>query len=200
MIKLGDLSVESSRRLHRRLRSPWRIQKQPRLKSWEVTSSGVDADPLPFPLPSLPHLPLFLHPTFHPFPSLHLLNTARTLRKICGTLPAKKTTVSCSSWRGPNTLGPHDLQSFKGTRLSARPPQSCSPRTLLQQLYWLPIKHRIDFKIANITFRTLHSSQPPSYVHSCRPVIPVVPSDSPTLIILISAHHLTLAVLAGQSL
>ena len=42
----------------------------------------------------------------------------------------------------------------------ANPPQSCSPCTLLQQLHWLPIRHRIDFKIANVTFRTLHSSQP----------------------------------------
>ena len=54
--------------------------------------------------------------------------------------------------------------------------QSCSPRTvrtrtvLLQQLHWLPIKHRIDFKIANITFRTLHCSQPAylrSSLHAC---------------------------------
>ena len=42
---------------------------------------------------------------------------------------------------------------------------SCSPRTLLQQLHWLPVKHRIDFKIANITFRTLHCSQP-AYLRS----------------------------------
>ena len=49
-------------------------------------------------------------------------------------------------------------------------PQSCSPRTLLQQLHWFPIKHRIDFKIANITFRTLHFSQPAylrSSLHAC---------------------------------
>ena len=48
--------------------------------------------------------------------------------------------------------------------------QSCSPRTLLQQLHWLPIKHCIDFKIANITFRTLHCSQPAyllSSLHAC---------------------------------
>ena len=47
---------------------------------------------------------------------------------------------------------------------------SCSPRTLLQQLHWLPIKHRIDFKIVNITFRTLHFSQPDyirSSLHAC---------------------------------
>jgi len=49
-------------------------------------------------------------------------------------------------------------------------PQSCSPRTLLQQLHWLPIKHRIDFKIANVTFRTLQCSQPAylrSSLHAC---------------------------------
>ena len=33
------------------------------------------------------------------------------------------------------------------TRVVTRPPQSCSPRTLFQQLHWLPIKHRIDFNI-----------------------------------------------------
>jgi len=44
---------------------------------------------------------------------------------------------------------------------------TCSPRSsqfssnnLLQHLHWLPIKHRINFKIANITFCTLQSSQP----------------------------------------
>ena len=49
-------------------------------------------------------------------------------------------------------------------------PQSCSPRTLLQQLHWLPIKHCIDFKIANVTFRTLHCSQLAylrSSLHAC---------------------------------
>ena len=49
-------------------------------------------------------------------------------------------------------------------------PQSCSARTLLQQLHWLPTEHRIDFKIANITFCTLHCSQPAyirSSLHAC---------------------------------
>ena len=37
--------------------------------------------------------------------------------------------------------------------------QSCSSRTLIQQLNWLAVKYRIDFRIAKVTFRTLHSSQ-----------------------------------------
>ena len=36
---------------------------------------------------------------------------------------------------------------------------------LFQQLHWLPNKYHINFKISNITFRTLHSSQP-AYLHS----------------------------------
>jgi len=83
-------------------------------------------------------------------------------------------------------------------------PQSCSPRTLFQQLHWLPIKHRIDFKIANITFRTLHSlTNRLTYVHPCMPVIPLILSDSLTLIsclLRLSAHHLALASLASQPL
>ena len=34
-----------------------------------------------------------------------------------------------------------------------------SSHTLLQQLHWLCIKYRVNFKIANITFRTLNSFQ-----------------------------------------
>ena len=52
------------------------------------------------------------------------------------------------------------------TRVVTHSLQSCSPRTLLQQRHWLQIKHRIDFKIANITSRTLHFSQP-AYQRAC---------------------------------
>ena len=84
-----------------------------------------------------------------------------------------------------------------------RSPQSCSPRTLVQQLHWLPIKHRIDFKIANIRRPTLHSSKPAWFFQPWLPVIPLVPSDSPTLIsslLRLSAHHLALAASALQPL
>ena len=47
-------------------------------------------------------------------------------------------------------------------------PKSKKHRTSSPVLF--PIKHRIDFKIANITFRTLHCSQPAylcSSLHAC---------------------------------
>ena len=59
-------------------------------------------------------------------------------------------------------------------RVVTRSPQSCSSRTVLQQLHWLPIKHRIDLKTANNTLHrpTVYSSQPTylrSSVHACLP-------------------------------
>ena len=37
---------------------------------------------------------------------------------------------------------------------------SVSLQTLLQQLRWLPIEYRVNFKTDNITFRPIHSFQP----------------------------------------
>ena len=62
-------------------------------------------------------------------------------------------------------------------------PQSCSPRTLLQQLHWLPIKHHIDLKIANITFR-VNFSQPAylrSSLHACHSTRSLRPSNTKLL-------------------
>jgi len=83
-------------------------------------------------------------------------------------------------------------------------PQSYSPCTLLQQLHWLPIKHRIDFKMAkhHFPYFSLFLNRL-AYVHPCMPVIPLVSSSSPTLIsslLRLSAHHLALAALASQPL
>ena len=50
---------------------------------------------------------------------------------------------------------------------------SCSP--LLRQLHWLPVCHRIDYKVALITFKTLTTTQP-SYLSSL--LIPYTPSRS----------------------
>ena len=79
-----------------------------------------------------------------------------------------------------------------------RSPQSCSSCTLLHHLYWLPVKHHIDFIIANITYRTLYFFQLAYLRSSLHAFIPLVPSDSPTLIS--SLIHLALAALASQPL
>ena len=80
--------------------------------------------------------------------------------------------VECSwflAWRLPYISKLQKAQNLL-TRVVTCSPKSCTPRTLLQQLHWLPIKHHIEFKIENITFRTLHCSQPAylrSSLHAC---------------------------------
>ena len=83
----------------------------------EGTSRGVDVNsllslPRPFPSPVIAQL------MFHPFPSLLFFPSARKfIKEVCSLmLPtlAREKKASCKSWRGPNTLGPHYLQSWTG--------------------------------------------------------------------------------------
>jgi len=65
-----------------------------------------------------------------------------------------------------------DLQKAQSllARVVTRSPQSCSSCTLLHHLHWLPVKHHIDFIIANITYRTLYFFQLAylrSSLHAC---------------------------------
>ena len=52
-----------------------------------------------------------------------------------------------------------------------------SSYTLPQQLHWLPTEHRINIKTANITFCTLHPSQP-AHLYSAFHAHHLVPSGS----------------------
>ena len=38
-----------------------------------------------------------------------------------------------------------------------------SSNELLKQLHWLPLDWRIQFKLATLTFKALHTGRPPSY-------------------------------------
>jgi len=106
----------------------------------EGTSRGVKADSLPH--PSVPHLPLLLHPRFthsllySSFPSL--LNRARRFGgkfvTLLPTIPSeKKTTIGCKIWRGPNVLCTHHARSQKldGTRPTARIYGGCAYATVV---------------------------------------------------------------------
>ena len=62
--------------------------------------------------------------------------------------------------------------------LSQKKPRFCHIRPVLSDLHWLPVRHRISFKIATVTFRVLQSQQP-SYLSSLIPrYIPVRPLRS----------------------
>ena len=62
------------------------------------------------------------------------------------------------------------LQIVQNTlaRVVAQKSRFCHITPVLSDLHWLPVRHRISFKIATITFRVLQSQQP-SYLSSLIP-------------------------------
>ena len=62
------------------------------------------------------------------------------------------------------------LQRVQNTlaRVVAQKPRFCHITPVLSDLHWLPVRHRISFKIAMVTFRVLQSQQP-SYLSSLIP-------------------------------
>ena len=108
-------------------------------------------------------------------------------------------------------LGQNGTQLQKAQNLLARVTTrslrsfQSSSYTLLRHLHWLPIKHRINFKITNITFCTLRSSQL-VYLwsgQSCKLIILLVLSGSQTPIYSVLhsfALHLVPGVTALQLL
>ena len=68
------------------------------------------------------------------------------------------------------------LQRVQNTaRVVAQKPQFCHITPVLSDFHWLPVHHRISFKIATITFRVLQSQQP-SYLSSLIPRYDIVPA------------------------
>ena len=63
------------------------------------------------------------------------------------------------------------LQRVQNTlaRVVAQKPRFCHITTVLSDLHWLPVRHRITFKIATVTFMVLQSQQP-SYIASLIPL------------------------------
>ena len=62
------------------------------------------------------------------------------------------------------------LQLVQNTlaRVVAQEPRFCHITPVLADLHWLPIRHRINFKIATIAFKVLHFQQP-SYLAALVP-------------------------------
>jgi len=79
----------------------------------------------------------------------HLTALALTMQILFSMAQLRKKTSQTTESTIQNLLGRVVTNSIQS-----------SSHTLLQQLHWLPAEYGIDSKISNVTFRTLHSSQP----------------------------------------
>ena len=88
------------------------------------------------------------------------------------------------------------LQRVQNTlaRVVAQKPRFCHITPVLSDLHWLPVRHRISFKIATVTFRVLPFQQP-SYLASFIPrYVPArALSSSSSLSICVPPHKITMA-------
>ena len=51
--------------------------------------------------------------------------------------------------------------------LDTRQARRDSAMPLLSELYWLPVRHRVSYKIAELTFKALHLDLSPPYLQQC---------------------------------
>ena len=63
-------------------------------------------------------------------------------------------------------------------RVVAQKPRFCHTTPILSDLHWLPVRHRISFKIATVAFRVPQSQQPSYYSISHRRYVPARPLRS----------------------
>ena len=52
-------------------------------------------------------------------------------------------------------------------RLVTRQARRDSATPLLRELHWLPVRHRVSYKIAELTFKALHVDLSPPYLQQC---------------------------------
>ena len=95
------------------------------------------------------------------------------LFEFCGAMP-DDTTESVATHNsllaGTSVSNLARLQIVQNTlaRVVAQKPRFCHITPVLADLHWLPIRHRISFKIASIAFKVLHFQQP-SYLAALVP-------------------------------
>ena len=109
----------------------------------------------------------------------------RSLRHIRSSLTddmAKSVAVSLISSRldyanslltGTSVSNLHKLQRIQNSvaKLVLQQPKIRSS-TALHNLHWLPVKHRIHFKLLTLTYKLLHSGTPSYLAHKLQPYIP----------------------------
>ena len=83
------------------------------------------------------------------------------------------TTLAFSPGHTVFWLLPHLIQAepcpflYSVARLDTRQARRDSAMPLLRELHWLPIRHRVSYTIAELTFKALHVDLSPTYLQQC---------------------------------
>ena len=109
--------------------------------------------------------------------SFHMRNIAQILRYL--TRPTTERVVNalitsrldyCNSLLfGTSASNINRLQRLQNSvaRLVTRQARRDSAMPILRELHWLPVRHRVSYKIAELTFKALHGDLSPPYLQQC---------------------------------
>ena len=61
----------------------------------------------------------------------------------------------------------HTFLQNSVARLVTRQARCDSAMPILRELHWLPVRHRVFYKIAELTFKALHVDLPSTYLQQC---------------------------------
>ena len=94
--------------------------------------------------------------------------TTEASKTIAAAIVASRLDFCNSLLAGTSFSNLTRLQRVQNTLARVVTPRFCHITPVLSDLHWLPVHHRISFKIATVTFRVLQSQQP-SYLSSLIP-------------------------------
>ena len=109
--------------------------------------------------------------------SFHMRNSSQIIRYL--TRPTTERVVNalitsrldyCNSLLfGTSASNINRLQRLQNSvaRLVTRQARRDSAMPLLRELHWLPVRYRVSYKIAELTFKALHADLSPTYLQQC---------------------------------
>ena len=110
--------------------------------------------------------------------SLHMRNIAQTIRyltrppteRVVNALITSRLNYSNSLLFGTSASNINRLQRLQNSvaRLVTRQARRDSAMPLLRELHWLPVRHRVSYKIAELTFKALHVDLSPTFLKAVR--------------------------------
>ena len=109
--------------------------------------------------------------------SLHMRNmyqiirylTRPTTERVVNALITSRLDYCNSLLFGTSAININRLQRLQNSvdRLVTRQARRDSTMPLLRELHWLPVRHRVSCKIAELTFKALHVDLLPTYLQQC---------------------------------